>query len=512
MATASEPFIVASSKLNLAILLTGRGRIDQAVTLYRELCPAHGPVPSVASISLQAAEAWARSALQRGAWPEAVEARDCAKALTATLRASQPDWQARYLWSGTSARVATAAAFALVQLGRPAEAAAALQEGRTLMLTEQLNAGPQPGGPSAGLVPDPAGTALYLISTLAGTAALRRDDGGEWDAIPLPSLAPGPLAEQADRHAAALDAYHRHPGIAEAAWKAELDRTLGFLRDALRPLARALPPGDITVVPVGLFALLPVGAALLDGPPACGVSILPALSLQQVAAPVIPDQALVVADPSLPWAEWERAVVSAFFRPPSPEPKDASPKAIVAALPPHGVVHFACHATANPGSPLQSRLELPGGGRLTVGDVLQVQLPPLAMVVLSACETGLPDPYSPDEGIGFPAAFIAATNASVVSTLWRVSDLSTALLILRFYWEWRQEKVPGSLALARAQWWQRSTAANQKCAFLEQAVATEVLTASAAEAMTEQIRRRSPSGVDNPFAHPHYWAAFTYAG
>ena len=84
--------------------------------------------------------------------------------------------------------------------------------------------------------------------------------------------------------------------------------------------------------------------------------------------------------------------------------------------------------------------------------------------------------------------------------------------MLRFYWEWRQEKAPASLALARAQWWQRSTTAGQKCAFLEQAVAAGVLVASAAEAMTAQIRRRSASAADNPFAHPHHWAAFTYAG
>lgn len=433
-----------------------------------------------------------------------MEARACATALTVALRASQPDWQSRYLWSGIGDRVATMAAFALARLGRGVEAAAALQEGRTLMLTERLNADPRPR-PASG------GTALYLMSTVVGCAAPRRDDGGEWVAVPLPGLAPDLLAERADRYAAALDAYHRHPGMAEAAWQAELDRMLGFLRDALRPLAQALPPGDITVVPVGLLALLPVGAALLDAP-ARGVSILPALSLRPVAAPVIPDRVLVVADPSLLWAEWEGAAVSAFFPLPAPEPTDASPQAVVAALPPHGVAHFARHGTADPGSPLQGRLQLPGGGQLTVGDILQGRLPPLAMVVLSACETGLPDPYSPDEGIAFPAAFLTAANASVVSTLWKVNDLSTTLLMLRFYWEWRQEKAPASLALARAQWWQRSTTAGQKCAFLEQAVAAGVLVASAAEAMTAQIRRRSASAADNPFAHPHHWAAFTYAG
>lgn len=521
LATITQPSLAASTKLNLASLLTDQGRIDEAVALYRELCSAshrgaHGPAPSAAPVSLRTAEMWALSALERSAWPEVVEAHACATALTAALRASQPDWQARYLWSGASGRVAILAAFALTRLGLPAEAADALQEGRTLMLTERLSPVPEPGarrpvGPAAGLIRDPADPAVFLFATPVGSAALFRADG-EWGTIPLPGLSYGLLVERAERYVTALDAYHLHPGMTEEAWKAELDRTLGFLRDGLRPLSGALPPGDVTMVPVGLFAALPVGAALLDGIPAGGVSIVPALSLRPAVAPAMPDRALVIADPSLPWAEWEGVAVSAFFPSSAPRPGDASAEAMLAVLPPHGVVHFACHATADLGSPLQSRLELPGGGRLTVADILEGKLPPLALVVLSACETGLPDSYFLDECIGFPAAFIAAANASVVSTLWKVNDLSTSLLILRFYWEWRQEKAPPALALARAQWWQRSTAASDKCAFLEQAVAAGVLIAPAAEAMTAQIRRLSPAAADNPFAHPHHWAAFTYAG
>jgi len=513
VAESAEPYIVAGSKLNLARLQLKQGRIDEAVTLLRELCAA-GPT-SVAPFGLRAAEAWALSALERGAWDESVEAHTSAAALTGALRASQPDWQSRYLWSGASGRVATLAAFALAQAGRPAEAAVAIAEGRALMLSERVTLGPgtrplsAPGGEPAG---DFAGTALYLVSTLAGSVALHRGVGGVWSATGLPSLDPDVLSERTHRYFAALDAYRLHPGMAAEAWKGELDRMLGFLSDALRPLAWTLPAGDITIVPTGTLALLPLGAALLDGPPDRGVSILPALSLRPATAPVIPDQALVIADPSLPWAEWERAAVAAFFPRAAPEPEKTSPRDVVAALPAHGVLHFACHGTADLGAPLASRLDLPRGGKLTVADVLQADLPSLALVVLSACETGLADPYSPDEGIGFPAAFLSAANASVLSTLWQVDDLSTSLLILRFYWEWRREKAPGSLALARAQWWQGSTTTEEKCAFVRQAVTAGVLTAAAAETMTAEIRGRGGSAAANPFGHPHHWAAFTYTG
>jgi tetratricopeptide (TPR) repeat protein len=100
----------------------------------------------------------------------------------------------------------------------------------------------------------------------------------------------------------------------------------------------------------------------------------------------------------------------------------------------------------------------------------------------------------------------------VISTLWRVNDLSATLMTLRFYWEWRHEKMPGPLALARAQWWQRSTTGEEKCTFIEQAAASGVLTRPAADTMTAEIRRRSSSAAVNPFSHPHHWAAFTYAG
>ena len=295
------------------------------------------PQPSVAPVSLQAAEAWARYALKRGAWDEAVEAGACATALTAALRADQPDWRARYAWSGASGGIATMAAFALAQLGRPAEAAATLQVGRTLMLTERLNSGP-PGRLGPNLGEELPGTAVYLLSLTAGSLALRRDDGGTWSVVPLPGLARG-LGERVDRYLEALDAYRSHRQLAEATWKTELERMLGFLRDALDPLVRTLRPGDVIVVPIGILALLPLGAALLDGPSSRGVSVLPALSLRPMPGPDGPDNALVIADPSLRWAKWEQAAVSAFFtRPVSipgvPSASDApSASDVVAAFP-----------------------------------------------------------------------------------------------------------------------------------------------------------------------------------
>ncbi|MGK7881865.1 MAG: CHAT domain-containing protein [Crocosphaera sp.] len=70
----------------------------------------------------------------------------------------------------------------------------------------------------------------------------------------------------------------------------------------------------------------------------------------------------------------------------------------------------------------------------TLGEIFELNLKKSRLVVLSACETGLIDLTSiSDEYIGLPAGFLFAGSSSVVSSLWTVSDLSTSLLMMKFY-------------------------------------------------------------------------------
>ena len=55
------------------------------------------------------------------------------------------------------------------------------------------------------------------------------------------------------------------------------------------------------------------------------------------------------------------------------------------------------------------------------------------IVTLSACQTGLGDIVGGDEIVGLNRAFIYAGTKSILSSLWRVSDISTAVLIKHFY-------------------------------------------------------------------------------
>ena len=60
-----------------------------------------------------------------------------------------------------------------------------------------------------------------------------------------------------------------------------------------------------------------------------------------------------------------------------------------------------------------------------------------------------------DEYVGLPAGFLQAGAPCVVSTLWAVDDMSTALLMERFYQQHLDEGLSPSRALRAAQRWLR---------------------------------------------------------
>jgi CHAT domain-containing protein len=71
-------------------------------------------------------------------------------------------------------------------------------------------------------------------------------------------------------------------------------------------------------------------------------------------------------------------------------------------------------------------------GRLEVKELFGMNLN-ASLVVLSGCETGLGKLSSGDELIGLTRAFIYAGTPSVVASLWKVDDRSTAQLMRGFY-------------------------------------------------------------------------------
>ncbi|GAA2208787.1 hypothetical protein GCM10009850_042450 [Nonomuraea monospora] len=80
---------------------------------------------------------------------------------------------------------------------------------------------------------------------------------------------------------------------------------------------------------------------------------------------------------------------------------------------------------------------VPGSGAetgiFTVADVSALDLSGTALVVLSACDTGVGDLDAVDGHISLRAAFLRSGAGAVVASLWKVPDLPTRDLMIRFY-------------------------------------------------------------------------------
>ena len=193
--------------------------------------------------------------------------------------------------------------------------------------------------------------------------------------------------------------------------------------------------------------------------------------------------------------------------------------------------HFSCHGYFNFNDPLKSALILTNsefpppppqddqtrylplqngnlldlGKCLTLEDILQLDLTKCRLVTLSACETGITDfTSSSDEYIGLPSGFMLAGSPNVVSSLWAVNDLSTALLMIRLYQNLKNGETV-SLALKHAQTWLRDATAEG----LQQWSSQLTLRPTYRRQFRQFSRMVS---TEKPFASPYYWAGFCAIG
>jgi CHAT domain-containing protein len=104
------------------------------------------------------------------------------------------------------------------------------------------------------------------------------------------------------------------------------------------------------------------------------------------------------------------------------------------------VLHVATHAQADMIDPLHSRILLApatqpadGPDSLLAKDIYNLKLNNVALVTLSACETGLGRIARGDEILGFTRAFFYAGATSLIVSMWPVADESSALTMRTFY-------------------------------------------------------------------------------
>jgi CHAT domain-containing protein len=147
---------------------------------------------------------------------------------------------------------------------------------------------------------------------------------------------------------------------------------------------------------------------------------------------------------------------------------------------------------------------------LTLEEIFNLRLSKCSLVTLSACETGLTDIRdSTDEYIGLPSGFFYAGATSIISTLWAVNDVSTAILMIRFYEIFLSEiRPPVAIALRESQLWLRSLTVK---ALQEWVEASKLLSSEHKEVIKKQYKRGYKQDYQ-PYEKPIYWAAFCATG
>ncbi|KAG1726133.1 TPR-like protein [Suillus lakei] len=111
---------------------------------------------------------------------------------------------------------------------------------------------------------------------------------------------------------------------------------------------------------------------------------------------------------------------------------DATKSRALCALRDNTWLHFACHGTQNLEEPFKSAF-LMRDHPLSLLDITQMDLSRHEFIFLSACETAVGDPSTPDEVIHLAAGLQFAGVQSVVGTLWEVDDGTVGRLVNAFY-------------------------------------------------------------------------------
>lgn len=161
------------------------------------------------------------------------------------------------------------------------------------------------------------------------------------------------------------------------------------------------------------------------------------------------------------------------------------------------IVHIASHSDFNPGSPEYSYIQF-SDRKLSLEQLadLELDFPPVDLLVLSSCETAL---GNEDAEFGFAGLAMQAGVETALASLWTVSDAGTVVLMSEFYQQLKSTPIKAE-ALRKAQ-----TKILQEKIFVEgtkvkgSTVAVN-LPATTAEAETQN------------FSHPFYWAGFTMIG
>jgi CHAT domain-containing protein len=319
----------------------------------------------------------------------------------------------------------------------------------------------------------------------------------------------------------------------------DLDRWQELVGQIVRPIADWADEDDLVwLVPHDVLHYLPLHALRIDGRLLIErnpVLYTPSASVMRYCRQKRTGRphraALVFGDSAgdLPFAREEARIVGDLFGSVPLLGADATVTALTqlreqASSP--DIVHLACHGYFDADQPLRSgiRLATAVGGEesvLTAEAIFGLDLR-CDLVVLSACESGVNSRHPGDELIGLTRALIYAGTPSVVVSLWRVEDLSTLILMDRFYRG--LEALDKARALQQAELALMRMSEAEVLGYVEERERAMRAAGDAAGAArfsrlayrsllaAERRTPRPPDGTWIPFSHPAAWAPFVLVG
>ncbi len=265
------------------------------------------------------------------------------------------------------------------------------------------------------------------------------------------------------------------------------DRSLRQLHQLLiEPIADLLPKNEndrVIFMPQGELFLVPFPALLnaQNQPLITQHTILTAPSIQTldlthktalsqpkgnrpalvVGNPTMPAVTTVIGDPPkklsvLPGSETEAIAIAKQLNTQAITGSDARKDKVVQQMQNAGIIHLATHGLLDSfkGDTPGAIALTPNGtgdrndGLLTSGEIFDLKLN-ADLVVLSACDTGRGD-ITGDGVIGLSRSLFVAGVPSVIVSLWKVPDESTAFLMTEFYKNWKDRKLDKAQSLRQA--------------------------------------------------------------
>ncbi len=277
-----------------------------------------------------------------------------------------------------------------------------------------------------------------------------------------------------------------------------------------------IPHRALALVP---FSALPLGGQLLGE--RLAVSVLPSAALLTRPSagrpPGLQVPALLVGNPAyaadlrlppLPGTATEVITIARILGTPDPLlGADATETAVTSRTHDRPIIHLATHGVMYERAPNRSFLALAGRDKLTVADIMGLDLG-ADLVVLSACHTGRGTATAGGDIVGLMRAAVTAGARHIIVSLWPVDDEAGCLLMTGLY----EELAAGhdvADALARAQRRIRALDAGGRRQTYER---LQALAGTGAAAPTARDARPPEPISAEEAARPYHWAPFIHVG